>query len=54
MFENDLADFKMPYRIAGKTDLENMKSKYQRLHNNSYGLIVRFRNGAPATTTEPT
>lgn len=48
---NDLEDFKMPYRIVGKTDLEIMQDKYQRLHNNSYGLIVRFRNGSPTETT---
>ncbi|MBE9210231.1 hypothetical protein IQ244_27785 [Nostoc sp. LEGE 06077] len=50
---NDEADFKMPYRIVGKTDLEVMRDKYQRLHNDSYGLIVRFTNGSPTETTAP-
>lgn len=39
---NDMDDFKMPYRLYGKTDLEVMLDKYQRLSNKSYGLTVRF------------
>ncbi|MCC5641261.1 hypothetical protein LC593_36790 [Nostoc sp. CHAB 5844] len=51
---NDEVDFKMPYRIIGKFDLEVMRDKYQRLHNDSYGLIVRFYNGAPSAMTTET
>ncbi|QSJ17692.1 hypothetical protein JYQ62_02095 [Nostoc sp. UHCC 0702] len=39
---NDLEDFKMPYQIHGKCDLENMQAKYQKLDNLSKGLNVRF------------
>lgn len=41
-------DFKMPYRLYGRTDLEVMIDKYQRLNNQSHGLTVRFNNGTPA------
>lgn len=40
---NDLDDFKMPYRLYSKTDLEVMKRRYQELSNRGYGLIVRLR-----------
>jgi hypothetical protein len=40
---NDPDDFKMPYRLYGKTDLENMLHRYQKLSNRGYGLIVRLR-----------
>lgn len=40
---NDMNDFKMPYRLYGKTDLEVMADKYSKLKNNSHGLVVRFR-----------
>ncbi|QMS87311.1 hypothetical protein HUN01_06830 [Nostoc edaphicum CCNP1411] len=39
---NDPRDFKMPYRIFGKIELEVMKNKYQRLNNKSKALSVRF------------
>ena len=39
--QNDMDDFKMPYRLYGKTDLEIMIDKYNKLHNRSYGVIVR-------------
>ncbi|BAZ38686.1 hypothetical protein NIES4101_46260 [Calothrix sp. NIES-4101] len=32
-YSNDLNDFKMPYKIYGKTDLENLKTKYLSLTN---------------------
>lgn len=41
-YQNDLRDFKMPYRLYGRTDLEITKRKYQELSNFSYGLIVRL------------
>jgi hypothetical protein len=43
---NDPDDFKMPYQIYGKIDLEVMIDKYNRLTNKpkSY-LQVRFYNG---------
>ncbi|BAZ50514.1 hypothetical protein NIES4103_31300 [Nostoc sp. NIES-4103] len=39
---NDTQDFKMPYQIYGKCDLDNMQAKYQKLNNLSKGLNVRF------------
>jgi len=39
---NDLDDFKMPYKVYGKFDLEVMIDKYHRLNNKSKGLMVRF------------
>lgn len=42
-FENDMDDFKMPYKMYGKTDLEVMTMKYKKLSNNSHGLIVRLK-----------
>lgn len=43
---NDIEDFKIPYKIYGKIDLEIMLDKYNRLTNKpkSY-LHVRFYNG---------
>lgn len=40
--ENDPDDFQMPYRLYGKTDLEVMAHKYDRLRKSSYGYIVRL------------
>ena len=37
-----MTDFKMPYQLYGRVDLEVMKRKYQNLDNYSYGLIVRL------------
>lgn len=42
-FENDMDDFKMPYRMYGKTDLEIMTMRYKKLSNNTHGLVVRLR-----------
>lgn len=44
-FVNDLADFKMPYKLYGKTDLEVMEAKYSKLSGRSHGLITRLRRG---------
>lgn len=46
---NDVEDFKMPYKHYGKADLENMQAKYQKLNNLSKGLNVRF-NGTNITS----
>lgn len=45
IYENDMDDFKMPYRLYGQTDLEVMTAIYQRLHNRSTGETVRFKHG---------
>jgi hypothetical protein len=43
---NDLEDFKMPYQIYGKNDLEIMLDKYNRLTNKPKTYLhVRFTNG---------
>ena len=41
-FVNDLADFKMPYKHYGKTDVEVFKQKYNSLSNKPNYLQVRF------------
>lgn len=41
-YENDLADFKLPYALQSKTDVEVMKRRYQELTKSSYGCIVRL------------
>lgn len=43
-YANDLADFKIPYQLVSRTDYELMKRRYQGLHNNSYGHVVRLFN----------
>ncbi len=43
---NDPGDFKTPYKIYGRIDLEIMQFKYQQLHNFSKGLSVRFNHGS--------
>lgn len=46
LVENDLEDFKMPYRLYGTIDLENMTEKYNSLTNKpKHYLHVRFHNG---------
>lgn len=40
-YKNNLEDFKMPYTMYGTTDYELMKLKYLKLHNYSYGYVVR-------------
>jgi hypothetical protein len=39
---NDLADFKLPYQIAGKIDLEVMTDRYNHLSNKPKPLEVRW------------
>lgn len=39
---NDPQDFKMPYKLYGKTEREVMQEKYQTLNNFSHGPIVRL------------
>lgn len=41
-FENDIDDFKMPYKHYGKTDLEIMIKKYNSLSNEPKYLEIRF------------
>ena len=41
-YENDMDDFRMPYRDYSLTDLELMIIKYKRLNNLSKGLNVRY------------
>jgi len=41
---NDLGNFAVPYRYYGREDYKNLKYKYQRLNNNSKGIIVRLIN----------
>lgn len=41
-YENDPEDFQIPYSLYGKTDLEVMSYKYDRLRKTSYGYIVRL------------
>lgn len=41
-YENDMEDFKLPYRLQSKTDLEVMTDKYSRLRKSTYGSIVRL------------
>ena len=40
-YENDLEDFKLPYRLQSRTDLEVMKARYKKLIKSTYGYIVR-------------
>ncbi len=44
-YENDMDDFKMPYRMYGKTDLEIMIMRYKRLSNSTHGLVMRLKTG---------
>lgn len=40
VIENDPADFKMPYRLHGRVDRENMMARYMRLENLEKPTIV--------------
>lgn len=41
---NDPDDFKVPYKIYGRTDLEVMLDKYNRLTNNAkHPLVQRYK-----------
>lgn len=44
-FSNDMKDFKMPYKLYGKTDLEVMTRKYKKLSGRTHGLITRLSRG---------
>lgn len=41
-YENNLEDFKLPYTLQSKTDLEVMQRRYQELTKSTYGYIVRL------------
>lgn len=38
--ENDIEDFKCSYKLAGKTDLENLKRKYMSIDNVENTVLV--------------
>lgn len=40
-FESDLEDFKSPYKLQSKTDIEVMQQKYMKLTKSTYGYIIR-------------
>lgn len=40
-YENDLEDFKLPYKLQSKTDVEVMQRRYMNLTKSTYGYIVR-------------
>jgi hypothetical protein len=42
LFENNLEDFKLPYKLQSKTDMEVMQRRYQELTKSTYGCIVRL------------
>ncbi len=42
LFENNLEDFKLPYKLQSKTDIEVMRRRYQELNKSTYGAIVRL------------
>jgi hypothetical protein len=39
---NDIADFRLPYKLLGNVERENFKYKYFHLANKSKGLHIRF------------
>lgn len=41
-YENDLADFKLPYQLQSRTDKEVMQRRYQELTKSTHGYIVRM------------
>lgn len=41
-YENNLEDFKLPYTLQSKTDIEVMQRRYQQLTKSTYGCIVRL------------
>jgi len=41
-YENDMEDFKLPYKLQSKTDLEVMKDKYKKLIKSTYAYVVRL------------
>lgn len=42
IYENDPDDFRLPYRLQSRTDIEVMTEKYSRLRKFSYGYVVRL------------
>lgn len=42
VYENDLEDFKLPYKLQSKTDIEVMQCRYENLTKTTYGYIVRL------------
>lgn len=40
-YESDLEDFKLPYKLQSKTDVEVMKDRYKKLIKSTYGYVVR-------------
>lgn len=41
-YENDLEDFKLPYKLQSKTDIEVMQRRYQELVKSTHKYIVRL------------
>ncbi len=41
-YENNLEDFKLPYILQSRTDLEVMRRRYQELTKSTYGYIIRL------------
>lgn len=41
-YENDLADFKLPYQLQSRTDKEVMQRRYQELTKSTHKYIVRL------------
>ncbi len=42
VYENDPDDFKLPYRLQSRTDIEVMTEKYSRLRKFTHSYIVRL------------
>lgn len=42
VYENDVEDLIIPYKLQGKTDLEVMTDKYMKLRKASHGCFVRL------------
>lgn len=41
-YENNLDDFKLPYTLQSRTDIEVMKRRYREKTKSTYGYIVRL------------
>lgn len=41
-YKPDLADFRMPYMLYGREDLEQMEAVYSKLHNRTEGNIIQY------------
>ena len=42
VFENDPEDFKLPYQLQSRCDVEVMQVRYNKLRKASYGYLVRL------------